>query len=97
VIRFVTYVGPWAGATIEGFTFVKGEYLGLPARLAERVLRNPEVQERPATPVPPAPLAPEPLPVEPVIDDIPEIPEIPEIPAIPETDAQPILFDPLDS
>lgn len=83
MIRFITYVGAWKGASIEGFSFVKGEYLGVPARIAERILRNADFQERPADAV--APDAPPSLEAEPDVDATPEEPTPPS-PSDPDLD-----------
>lgn len=73
MIRFVRYIGSWRQASAEGFTFVKGEYLGVPRSVAERLLLNPDFEERldAAEPTAPVPVQPEP-PVEP---DEPELVE----------------------
>ena len=81
MIRFITYVGAWKRATIEGFTFVRGEYLGIPKRLAERILLNADFAERPAAHAP----APAPVLVEPEV-----------VPTEEPTDPAAPLDDPLD-
>ena len=81
MIRFITYVGSWKAATIEGFSFVKGEYLGIPARIAERILLNADFQERSDMPVPPA--SPSPVEAEPVVEETPEEP-VPPSPTDPD-------------
>jgi len=65
MIRFIRYTGAWRKASAEGFTFVRGEYLGVPKRIAERLLLNPDFEERldVAEPTAPVPVPPEP-PVE---------------------------------